>query len=117
MLISGLGDTHLEVVKDKMSRKFGVKVVLSTPAVPYKETITVRRKAEYKHKKQTGGHGQYGHVMLELQPLPKRGRVRVRREDSSAARFPTTSSRLSRKASVRRATRACSPGSRWSTSR
>ena len=73
MLITGLGDTHLEVVKDKMSRKFGVKVVLSTPSVPYKETITVATKAEYKHKKQTGGHGQYGHVMLELQPLPKGG--------------------------------------------
>ncbi len=73
MLITGVGDTHLEVVKDKMSRKFSVKVVLSTPSVPYKETITVPTKAEYKHKKQTGGHGQYGHVMLELQPLPKGG--------------------------------------------
>ncbi len=72
-LITGVGDTHLEVVKDKMTRKFGVKVVLSTPSVPYKETITVPTKAEYKHKKQTGGHGQYGHVMLELQPLPKGG--------------------------------------------
>ncbi|MBN1152834.1 MAG: elongation factor G [Dehalococcoidia bacterium] len=72
-LLAGVGDTHLEVVKDKMSRKFGVKVVLSSPQVPYKETITVPTKAEYKHKKQTGGHGQYGHVLLELQPLPKGG--------------------------------------------
>jgi elongation factor G len=72
-LLSGVGDTHLEVVKDKMSRKFGVKVVLTPPAVPYKETITMPTKAEYKHKKQTGGHGQYGHVLLELQPLPKGG--------------------------------------------
>lgn len=72
-LLSGVGDTHLEVVKDKMSRKFGVKVVLTPPAVPYKETVTVPTKAEYKHKKQTGGHGQYGHVLLELQPLPKGG--------------------------------------------
>mgnify|MGYP006284861931 CR=1 FL=1 len=70
-LISGVGDTHLEVVKDKMSRKFGVKVVLSPPSVPYKETITVSTKAEHKHKKQTGGHGQYGHVLFELQPLEK----------------------------------------------
>ncbi|TFH35868.1 MAG: elongation factor G [Dehalococcoidia bacterium] len=72
-LLSGVGDTHLEVVKDKMSRKFGVKVVLSSPAVPYKETITIPTKAEHRHKKQTGGHGQYGHVLLELQPLPKGG--------------------------------------------
>lgn len=72
-LISGVGDTHLEVVKDKMSRKFGVKVVLNPPAVPYKETITVPTRAEYKHKKQTGGHGQYGHVILAMEPLDKGG--------------------------------------------
>jgi len=72
-LLSGVGETHLEVVKDKMSRKFGVKVVLTPPAVPYKETITVPTRAEHRHKKQTGGHGQYGHAVLELQPLPKGG--------------------------------------------
>ncbi len=70
-LMSGLGDTHLEVVKERMSRKFGVKVVLGTPAVPYKETISVPAKSEHKHKKQTGGHGQYGHVLLRLEPLPR----------------------------------------------
>jgi elongation factor G len=72
-LLSGVGETHLEVVKDKMSRKFGVKVVLTPPAVPYKETITVPTRAEHRHKKQTGGHGQYGHAVLELHPLPKGG--------------------------------------------
>ncbi|MBN1855514.1 MAG: elongation factor G [Dehalococcoidia bacterium] len=70
-LMSGLGDTHLEVVKDRMNRKFGVKVVLDTPAVPYRETITQGARTEHKHKKQTGGHGQYGHVVLQLDPLPR----------------------------------------------
>jgi len=70
-ILSGLGETHLEVAAEKMLRKFGVSVVLELPKVPYKETITVPAKAEYKHKKQTGGHGQYGHVLLALEPLPR----------------------------------------------
>jgi elongation factor G len=72
-VISGIGESHLEVAAEKMLRKFGVAVTLETPRVPYKETITVGAKAEYKHKKQTGGHGQYGHVLLELEPLPRGG--------------------------------------------
>jgi elongation factor G len=72
-ILSGIGDTQLEVAADKMARKFGVSVELQTPKVPYKETITVPAKAEYKHKKQSGGHGQYGHVLLELEPLPRGG--------------------------------------------
>jgi len=70
-ILSGLGETHLDVAAEKMLRKFGVGVKLETPSVPYKETITVPAKAEYKHKKQTGGHGQYGHVLLEVEPLPR----------------------------------------------
>jgi len=70
-ILSGLGETHLDVAAEKMLRKFGVGVKLETPSVPYKETITIPAKAEYKHKKQTGGHGQYGHVLLQLEPLPR----------------------------------------------
>ena len=71
-LLSGMGDTQLEAAAEKMQHKFGVSVNLETPKVPYKETITVTvPNAEYKHRKQTGGHGQYGHVIMELEPLPR----------------------------------------------
>jgi elongation factor G len=72
-IISGVGDNHLEIVREKIRRKFGVEVRLDLPMIPYKETITMSTKAEYKHRKQTGGHGQYGHVLLELEPLPRGG--------------------------------------------
>ena len=72
-IVSGIGDSHLEILKEKMRRKFGVEVILKPPKIPYKETITAPTRAEYKHKKQSGGHGQYGHVRIELEPLPKGG--------------------------------------------
>ncbi len=72
-IISGVGDNHLEITREKIRRKFGVEVKLDLPMIPYKETITMSTKAEYKHRKQSGGHGQYGHVLLELEPLPRGG--------------------------------------------
>lgn len=74
-IISGMGETHLKTAADKMSRKFGVNIELSIPKVPYRETITTKSQAEYKHKKQTGGHGQYGHVVLDVEPLPRSGGI------------------------------------------
>ena len=68
ILISGLGDLHLEVMCSRLQKKFGVEVELSTPTVPYRETIRGKTKVEGKHKKQSGGRGQYGHVWLEIEP-------------------------------------------------
>ncbi len=72
-LLGGMGESHIDVAVDKLKRKFGVEVRTELPKVPYKETITRPVKAEHKHKKQTGGRGQYGHVFLELEPLPRGG--------------------------------------------
>ncbi len=69
-VLSGLGETQLEVAAEKIQSKFGVGINLETPRVPYRETVTQATKAEYKHKKQSGGHGQYGHVLIEVEPLP-----------------------------------------------
>ena len=70
-ILSGLGDSHLDVAAEKMRRKFGVDLELTPPKVPYKETITAGGSAEYTHKKQTGGHGQYARVAIRLEPLPR----------------------------------------------
>ncbi|NLP36763.1 MAG: elongation factor G [Firmicutes bacterium] len=69
-LISGMGELHLEIITSKLLQKFGVEVELSLPKVPYKETIRGTAKVEGKHKKQSGGRGQYGHVWIEFSPLP-----------------------------------------------
>ncbi|TCK92859.1 elongation factor G [Natranaerovirga hydrolytica] len=68
-LIYGLGEQHLEVVVSKLQSKFNVEVELYKPKVPYKETIKGKIKIQGKHKKQSGGHGQYGDVIIEFEPL------------------------------------------------
>jgi len=67
-ILSGAGETHLEVVVEKMRRKFGADVQTELPKVPYKETVRKQVESEGKHKKQTGGHGQFGHAYLRIQP-------------------------------------------------
>jgi elongation factor G len=67
-LLRGIGEVHLEILAEKLERKFGVQLKLTQPKVAYRETIRKSVKVQGKHKKQSGGHGQYGDVWLEISP-------------------------------------------------
>ena len=69
-IISGMGELHLEIIVDRMRREFKVEAEVGAPQVAYRETIRNAVKQEYKYAKQSGGKGQYGHVFLEVKPLP-----------------------------------------------
>lgn len=70
-LVSGMGDLHLEVLVERMKKRFNVEVLLSRPHVPYRETIKGKAEGDYRHKKQSGGRGQFGEVHLRVAPLPR----------------------------------------------
>ena len=72
-IISGMGELHLEIIVDRMKREFGVEANVGAPQVAYRETIRKAVKAEYKHAKQSGGKGQYGHVVIEMEPMEPGG--------------------------------------------
>ncbi|TAJ25734.1 MAG: elongation factor G [Nitrospirae bacterium] len=71
MILSGMGQLHVDVAFEKLRRKYGVEVNIHTPKVPHKETIRKMAQAQGKYKRQTGGHGQYGDCWLQLDPLPR----------------------------------------------
>lgn len=71
VIVSGQGELHLNIVIKRLKDKFGVDVDLKEPKIPYRETIRGTAEGEYKHKKQSGGRGQYGHVQLKLEPMER----------------------------------------------
>lgn len=71
LVISGNGQLHVELVVGKLDKKYGVKVEMKPPKIPYKETIRGHADVELKYKKQSGGRGQYGHVLIKMDPLPR----------------------------------------------
>ena len=72
-ILFGQGEMHFDVVTSKLRKRFGVEVELEKPRIPYRETVTGKAEVQYKHKKQTGGRGQYGDVHIRLKPLPRGG--------------------------------------------
>lgn len=72
-IISGMGELHLEIIVDRMKREFGVEANVGAPQVAYRETIRKEVESEYKHVKQSGGKGQYGHVVIKLEPMEPGG--------------------------------------------
>ena len=72
-IISGMGELHLEIIVDRMKREFGVDANIGAPQVAYRETIRKEVESEYKHVKQSGGKGQYGHVVIKMEPMEPGG--------------------------------------------
>ena len=115
LLVSGLGQLHVEVTVAKLEKRFGVHTTLKPPTVPYRETLRGTAKAEGRHKKQSGGRGQFGVCTIELSPATP-ARASCSKTRSSVARFRSSSDPPWKRVSGRSRIAACSPAFRSSIS-
>jgi elongation factor G len=116
-IISGMGELHLDVITDRMMREFGVQANIGKPQVAYRETITRPAHVDHTFKRQTGGKGQFAHVVIDVDPAGAGARATSSRARSSVVSSRASTSRRSTRGSRVRSSRVASPATRWSMSR
>ena len=117
-IIAGMGELHLEILVDRMRREFKVEANVGKPQVAYRETIRSKvEKVEYTHKKQTGGSGQYGRVIIDLEPTGGDGGGYEFVNKVTGGRIPREYIPSVDAGCQEAASSASSPATRWSTSR
>ena len=105
-LLAGNGQQHVEVVVSRLKRRYGVEVELHAPKIPYRETVRGTASVQGRHKKQTGGHGQFGDCWIRIEPLPRGEKISIRQRYLRRSRFRGNSFRRSKKALWKRPSRA-----------